>query len=76
MSNFRNWALGSAVILLILIGPIIALLVIIAAEMLSDVLTNKGMTAISMAIAGAIGWVLLRKYRPQSEESRLESEEV
>jgi uncharacterized membrane protein len=65
MSNLRNWALGSAILALLLVGPIVALLTGVAAEMLSDVLTQAGVAPVCIAAAGAIGWVLLRKYQPE-----------
>jgi hypothetical protein len=60
MGNLPNWAVGSSIIVLILLGPIIAFFVVIAAEMLTDVLTKEGMTAVCIVAAGAIGWRLFR----------------
>ena len=65
MSNLRNWALGSTILALLLIGPIAALLTVLAAEMLTDVLTQAGVAPVCIAAAGAIAWILLRKYRPE-----------
>ena len=76
MSNLRNWALGSAVMALILLGPIIAFLVVIGAQMLRDVVTTPGVTAVCVVTAGAIGWGLLRPSRPQSNRYQLASEEA
>ena len=70
MSNLRNWAMGSAIFGLLLIGPVIALLVVIAGEMLTDVLTQAGVTAVSFVAAGAIAWALLFKHRPQPDVTR------
>jgi positive regulator of sigma E activity len=61
---------------LVLLGPIIAFFVVIAAEMLTDVLTKEVMTAVCIVAAGAIGWRLFRSYRPQPDRSRLGSEEA
>jgi hypothetical protein len=76
MGNLSNWAVGSSIIVLILLGPIIAFFVVIAAEMLTDVLTKEGMTAVCIVAAGAIGWRLFRPYRAQPDRSKLRSEEV
>jgi hypothetical protein len=42
-------------------GPIIALWVIIAAEMLTDLLMKVGAAPVCTVATGAIGWVLFRK---------------
>jgi O-antigen/teichoic acid export membrane protein len=76
MSNLPNWAVGSSIIVLILLGPIIAFFVVIAAEMLTDVLTKEGMSAVCIVAAGAIGWSVFRSYRPQPDRSQLGSEEA
>ena len=39
---------------LVLLGPIIAFLVVIGAEMLRDVVTTPGVTAVCVVTAGAI----------------------
>jgi hypothetical protein len=54
---------------LILFGPIIALSVGIAAEMLTDLLMEVGAAPACTLAAGAIGWVLYRKFWPHSEEA-------
>ena len=76
MSNLRNWALGSAVMALILLGPIIVFLVVIGAEMLCDMVATRGVTAVCVVAAGAIGWGLLRPFRPRSNGHQLGSEEA
>jgi hypothetical protein len=76
MSNLPNWAIGSAVMALVLLGPIIAFFVVIAAEMLTDALTKEGVTAACIVAAGAVGWGLFRSYRPQPDRSQLGSEEA
>jgi hypothetical protein len=76
MGNLPNWAVGSSTIVLILLGPIIAFFVVIAAEMLTDVLTKEGTTAVCIVAAGAIGWRLFRPYRAQPDRSKLGSEQV
>ena len=59
---------------LILCGPIIALVMIITVEMLTDLVTKVGATAIWPVAAGAMGWVLLRKYWGKPHTSQLRSE--
>jgi hypothetical protein len=76
MSSLRNWGFGSAVTALILLGPIIAFLVVIGAEMLCDVVATRGVKAVSVVSAAAIGWGLLRPFRPQSNRHQLGSEEA
>jgi positive regulator of sigma E activity len=76
MSNLPNWAVGSAVMALVLLGPIIAFFVVIAAEMLTDALTKEGVTAVCIVAAGAVGWSVFRSYRPQPDRSQLGSEAV
>jgi hypothetical protein len=74
MSNVRNWAFGLITAALILCGPIIALVMIITVEMLTDLVTKVGATAIWPVAAGAMGWVLLRKYWGKPHTSQLRSE--
>jgi hypothetical protein len=66
MSSVRHWALVSATAALILVGPIIAFMLVIAAELLIDVVRKGGATAVIAGFAGAIGWILfLRVSRPK-----------
>ena len=74
MSNLRYGTSGVLVAALILIGPIIAVGVIISAEMLIDVVTGAGATVILLVAAGAVGWVLFRKYAGQPHRPQLKSE--
>ena len=74
MSNLRNWASGALVAALILLGPIIAFVVVVAAEMLTDLVTKVGATVIWPAVAGAMAWVLLRKFGGQPHKSQFRSE--
>ena len=53
---------------------ILAGCVVVAAEMLIDLLAKAGATAVWTVAAGAMGWVLLRKYGWQSHTFRLRSE--
>ena len=74
MSNVRNWASAAAVGGLILLAPIIAFVAVVTAEMLGDVTSRAGPTAIWPAVAGAMTCVLLRKFGGQPQTSRLRSE--
>jgi hypothetical protein len=74
MSSVRDWAAGSVIVALILLSPIVAFLVVIAAEMLIDLVIEVGAAAVCVVAAGAIGLVLLRKYgwRPRTPQLRSE----
>ena len=63
----RNYAVGSAIAALILLGPVAALLMVAAAEMLIDLLIVGGTSAVCAVAAGSIGLMLFRKFwrRPQ-----------
>jgi hypothetical protein len=74
MNNVRNWASAAVVAGLILLAPIIAFVVVVMAEMLGDLMARAGPTAIWPAVAGAMAWVLLRKFGGQPQTSRLRSE--
>ena len=56
----RNYAVGSAIAALILLGPVAALLMVAAAEMLIDLLIVGGTSAVCAVAAGGIGLVLSR----------------
>ena len=58
----RNYAVGSAIAALILLGPVAALLMVAAAEMLIDLLIVGGTSAVCAVAAGGIGLVLSRKF--------------
>jgi hypothetical protein len=74
MSNIRNWASSFIVAALILLAPIIGFAVVVAAEILTDLLAKVGGTAVWPVAAGAVGVVLLRKYGWQPRTSQLRSE--
>jgi hypothetical protein len=67
MNGVRNWAAGLAIAVLILLSPVIAFLMAIAVVMQIDLLVEAGTAADCTIAAGAIGWVLFRKYRAQPE---------
>jgi hypothetical protein len=62
VNPIRNYAFGSVIAALILFSPVLAFLVIIAAEMLIDLLMVGGMSAVCVVAAGGIGLVLSRKF--------------
>ena len=45
-----------------MLAPIIAFIVLVTIEMLGDWMARAGATAIWPAVAGAMAWVLLRKF--------------
>ena len=63
----RNYAFGSVIMALILLSPVIGFLMVIAAEMLIDLLMVGGTSAVCAVAAGSIGLVLSRKFwrRPE-----------
>ena len=74
MSSVRNWASGFIMTALIILAPIVAFIVVITAEMLTDLVTRAGATAVWPVAAGVTGWVLLRKLGGQPRTSQLRSE--
>jgi hypothetical protein len=74
MSNVRNWASAAVVGGLILLAPIIAFVAVVTVEMLGDLMARAGATAIWPVVAGAMAWVLFRKFGGQLHTSRLRSE--
>ena len=73
MSNGRNWASAAVVGGLSLLAPVIAFVLVVTVEMLGDLMAQAGTTAIWPAVAGAMAWVLLRKFGGQLHTSRLRS---
>jgi hypothetical protein len=69
MNDVRNWASAGVVGALILLAPIIAFTVVVAAEMLGDLMARLGAPAIWPAVAGVMAWVLLRKFGGQTATS-------
>lgn len=67
INPIRNYALGSTITALILLTPALAFLMVIATEMLIDLLMVGGTSVICAVAAGGIGLVLYRKFwrRPQ-----------
>ena len=73
MSNVRNWASSFLLAALILFAPIIGFSVVLSAEMLTDALARLGPPVVLPVAAGALGWVLLRKYGWLPRSSQLRS---
>ena len=74
MSDVRNWASGFIVAALVLLAPIIAFVVVVAAEVLTDLLARLGPPVVWPVAAAALGWVLLRKLGWQARTSQLTPE--
>ena len=74
MNNVWNWASSFLLAARILLAPIIGFAVVVTAEMLTDLVTKIGVTAVWPFAAGALGWVLLRKYGWPPHTSQLRSE--
>jgi positive regulator of sigma E activity len=76
MSNVRNWVSGLVTATLILLAPVIGFAVVVAAEMLTDLVTKVGAPVVWPVATTALGWVLLRKYGWQPRSSQLRSGEA
>jgi predicted DNA repair protein MutK len=63
----RKYAVGSVITALILLSPVVAFLMVIAAEMLIDLLMVGGTSAVFAVAAGSIGLVLSRKFWRRGE---------
>jgi ABC-type dipeptide/oligopeptide/nickel transport system permease subunit len=61
MTSVRYWTVASVIAGLILLSPIVALLAVIAAEMLIDGMVEAGVTGVSAIAIGAVGWVQFRR---------------
>ena len=67
MKSVRYWILASAIAALILLSPIVAYLMLLAAEILIDVLMEAGTRAVlTLLMIGALGWLVSRKQSPPS----------
>ena len=62
VNPIRNYAVGSAIMALILLGPVLTFLIVIAAEMLTDLLMVGGISAVCAVAAGIIGLALSSKF--------------
>lgn len=62
MSTLWKWAAVSSIVILILLSPVVAFLMIIAAEVLIDGLIEARTTAVGAVAVGVLGWVPFRKF--------------
>jgi membrane protein implicated in regulation of membrane protease activity len=79
MSGARNWAAGAAIAALMVLSPIVAFLVVIAAEMLIDLVMEAGVPVVCTVAAAVIGWVLFRRMSSDPElvhQSEAETDET
>ena len=68
MSIIRNCAVGLVICALFLLSPVAALLMVMSAEILADLVAQAGVPAmLDLVIAGAIGWVLFRRISTRRE---------
>jgi hypothetical protein len=74
MSTLPSWAQCSIIAASVLLSPALAFLMVIAAELVIDFAMEVGAAAVCVVAAGAVGWVLLRKYGGQPHTSQLRSE--
>ena len=75
VNPIRYYAFGSVIMAFILLSPVVAFLMAIAAEMLIDLLYVRGTSAVCAVVASGIGLVLSRKFwrRPEVvHQSKLE----
>jgi len=61
VSSVWNWTAGLAVAALILLSPVIAILVVVAAEMLIDLGMEVEVPVLCAVGAAIVGWVLFRR---------------
>ena len=76
VNPIRCYAFGSVFAALILLSPVLAFLVVIAAEMLIDSLMAGGTSAVCAIAAGGIGLVLSRKFWRRPEVVRQSAPEL
>ena len=64
MRNLPVWAPWSIITVAVLLSPVLAFLIVIAVEILIDLLVEAGEPALpALVVTGAIGWPLFRKLR-------------
>ena len=76
VNPIRNYAFGSVIAALILLSPVVAFLLAIAAEMLIDSLMVGGTSAVCVVAVGGIGLVLSRKFWRRPEVVRQSAPEL
>jgi predicted signal transduction protein with EAL and GGDEF domain len=67
VSSVWNWTAGLAVAAFILLSPVVAFLVVVAAEILIDVALAVGVPAVCAVAAAMIGCVLFRRMSSDPE---------
>jgi predicted signal transduction protein with EAL and GGDEF domain len=65
MDSLPTWAGWSVISAVLLLSPALAFLIVIAIEILIDLLMEVGVPALLAAAVGAIGWFLFRKMPPR-----------
>jgi hypothetical protein len=68
MRNLRTWVAWSIIAAVLLASPVLAFLMIIASEMLIDLLMEVGTTSVCAIAIGGVGWVLFRRFWQPSGE--------
>jgi hypothetical protein len=71
VNPIRNYGVRSVITAFILLSPVVALLMVIAVEMLIDLLMVAGASAVYAVAAAAIGLVLSRKFWQHRVSTRL-----
>jgi hypothetical protein len=61
MRSVRTWVAWSVAAAVLLVSPVVAFLMVMAAEILIDLVIEAGLaTVLCLVIAGVIGWALRR----------------
>jgi hypothetical protein len=71
MSSLRTWAAWSVITAVLLFSPALAFLLVMAVEILIDLLTEVGAPAPLAVAAGAFGYFLFRKKSPRPKVTPL-----
>jgi hypothetical protein len=71
MSSLRTWAAWSVITAVLLFSPALAFLLVMAVEILIDLLTEVGAPAPLAVAAGAFGYFLFRKMSPRPKVAPL-----
>jgi len=71
MSSLRTWAAWSVITAVLLFSPALAFLLVMAVEILIDLLTEVGPPAPLAVAAGAFGYFLFRKMSPRPKVAPL-----
>jgi hypothetical protein len=73
MRSLRNWGARSVVAAVLLLSPAFALLMVIATEVLADLLMEMGFPVfLDLMATGALGWALFRSRPDLALHSSLE----